>query len=473
MKKRMITVILSGILACSLAACGSTEKSNTEMTTKTHTVTQESDTSTESSSSSASTSKTKQNNETGSQKTTDQDDASQQESQDSTSKNSNAQENATQNTSKQSTTQVSTTNSKTTGTTEDSDELFTERDLNQSPDLSSAKTITVSGGQTINITEEGIYLIKGTASNCTIRVETDSASKVQLVLDGVSITNTDHSAIYVVSADKCFITTTGSTSTLTVTGEFASDDTTGDAVIYSKDDLVLNGTGQLTILSSKGNGISCKDDLKITGGTYNITSAEDSLEANDSISIKDGNFTIKSSKDGLHSEYSDDDTVGSIYIAGGTFKITVASDAIQATSIATIDGGTFDITTGEGIEATYVRINGGTINISASDDGINASKKSSAYSTPTVEINGGQLTIVMGQGDTDAIDANGNIIVNGGTIDITAQMSSFDYDGTATYNGGTIIINGSQVDSIPQPTMGGGGMGGRGDMNSGFGGRMR
>ena len=68
----------------------------------------------------------------------------------------------------------------------------------------------------------------------------------------------------------------------------------------------------------------------------------------------------------------------------------------------------------------------------------------------------------MGQGDTDAIDCNGNITVNGGTIDITAQMSSFDYDGNATYNGGTIIINGEQVDSIPQPAMGGGrgGMGG-------------
>ena len=50
--------------------------------------------------------------------------------------------------------------------------------------------------------------------------------------------------------------------------------------------------------------------------------------------------------------------------------------------------------------------------------------------------------------------------MNGGTIDITAQMSSFDYDGTATYNGGTIIINGQQVDSIPQAAMGGGGMGG-------------
>ena len=71
----------------------------------------------------------------------------------------------------------------------------------------------------------------------------------------------------------------------------------------------------------------------------------------------------------------------------------------------------------------------------------------------------------MGQGDTDGVDANGSIYVNGGTIDITAQMSSFDYDAAAEFNGGTIIVNGEEVSEIPQSMMGGHG-GGRG----GFGG---
>ncbi len=351
----------------------------------------------------------------------------------------------------------------------DTSDLFTDRDLNQTADTSSAKTVSVADGQTINITEEGVYIITGTASDCTIRVEADKQAKVQLVLDGVNINNASAPAIYVVSADKCFITTTDSENTLSVTGTFTADgDTNTDAVIFSKDDIVLNGTGTLTIVSSQGNGISGKDDIKITGGTYNITSAKDSIEANDSIAVCSGDFTINSSKDGLHSENKDDDTVGWIYICGGTFNITAASDAVQATTAAQIDGGTFTITGSEGIEATYVQINDGTINIAAADDGINGAQKSSSYSTPTIEINGGSITIVMGQGDTDAIDANGDIIVNGGTIDITAQMSSFDYDGTAQYNGGTIIINGTQVDSIPQSMMGG-----RGGMNGGFGGRGR
>ena len=72
----------------------------------------------------------------------------------------------------------------------------------------------------------------------------------------------------------------------------------------------------------------------------------------------------------------------------------------------------------------------------------------------------------MGQGDTDGVDANGSIIVNGGTIDVTAQMSSFDYDGTAEFNGGTIIVNGEEVSEIPVSMMGGG-MGGHGGMMGG------
>ena len=123
-----------------------------------------------------------------------------------------------------------------------------------------------------------------------------------------------------------------------------------------------------------------------------------------------------------------------------------------------IDNGSFEITGAEGLEATYILLNGGDISISASDDGVNAARKSSAY-TPTVEINGGTLTIVMGAGDTDGVDSNGNIIITGGTVDVTGR-SAFDFDGTSAYTGGTIIVNGQQVSQIPNQMMGGGMPGG-------------
>ena len=346
---------------------------------------------------------------------------------------------------------------------------FTKRDLEQTADTSEAQNITVADNKTIDITEEGVYTISGSAENCTIRINADDSAKVQLVLEGVDIENEDFPAIYVLSADKVFITTTDSENTLTVNGQFTTDsENNTDAVIYSKDDLVLNGTGTLNVTSYYGNGITCKDDMKITGGTYNVKSALDAFEANDSISVYDGTFNITANKDGFHCE--NDEAEGSITISDGTFTINGGSDGIQACAVLQIDGGDFDITASEGLEATYIVINDGNITINASDDGINASTSTSAYETAIV-FNGGNVNVSVGQGDTDAIDSNGSIYVNGGTINVTAQMSSFDYDRTAEFNGGTIIVNGQEVSEIPQSMMGGGMRGGmNGGMGGGFGG---
>ena len=300
----------------------------------------------------------------------------------------------------------------------DASEVFTDRDMEQEPDLTDAVYETLSDGQTLTITEEGVYVISGSASEAQIVVEAEDTAKVQIVLDGVEINNTDSPCIYVKSADKVFVTTTeGSENELTVTGAFTADgDTNTDGVIFSKDDLVINGTGTLTIESSD-HGIVSKDDLKITGGTITITSAGDGVQSNDSIAVADGSITL-------------------------------------------------DITAKEGLESTQVLIFGGKIHIQASDDGINGTQKNDT-DTPLIQINGGEITISMGQGDTDALDVNGDLIINGGTVDISAQ-SPFDYDGNGQLNGGTVTVNGQQVSELTNQMMGGmGGMQGgpQGDQN--------
>lgn len=361
----------------------------------------------------------------------------------------------------------------------DTTDLFTERDLEQTADLADATSITLKSGEDVSITSEGTYVISGTATNATITVDVDSSEKVQLVLNGVSITNDDSAAIYVVSADKVFVTTAeGTTNTLAVTGAFAANDGTNvDATIFSKDDLVLNGLGTLNI-SSTQNGVSCKDDLKVTGGTYVIECEADALEANENVLVADGNLTITSGKDAIHAEYDEDDTVGNVYVAGGTLNITAASDGIQATCVAQIDGGSLKINAAEGIEGTYVQVNGGSVSISASDDGINATSKSTT-GTPTLEIRNGEVSVTMAAGDTDALDSNGNLYISGGTVTISAQFP-FDYDGAGELTGGTVTVNGEQVTALQNSMMGGGmgGMGGPGgggmpdDMGGGMGGPM-
>ena len=361
-----------------------------------------------------------------------------------------------------------------------SGDVFSDRDLSGSYDTeafhitlsggtasSDSDRVTVSGG-TVSVNGPGTYLVSGTLDNGGIVVNADKQDKVQLVLSGASISSETGAAIYVAQADKVFVTLAeGTSNTLKNTGRFAdAQDSEIDAVLYAKDDLTLNGSGSLTITSPAGHGIAGKDDVIITGGSYAITAAESAVTANDTLAVADGSLLITTEKDGLHSENNDDDTLGVIYITGGSFTIRAGDDAVHAESLLQIDGGSFDITADEGLEATYVRINDGRIGITATGDGVNAAHKSSAY-TPTVEISGGTLTVTMGPGDTDGIDSNGNLIITGGTVNVTAN-SAFDYDGTASFTGGTVIINGQQVDTLPNQMMGGGrgGMmgGGRGGM---------
>ena len=269
--------------------------------------------------------------------------------------------------------------------------------------------------------------------------------------------------------------------------------------IKGKDSVVING-GNYTITAGNDAIKSTNEDdetlgyIEINGGTFNINSTGDGITAATNLTINNGDFTIKTGEGyvstsktadfnswnnttqiddesikglkantlitingGTFNLNTEDDSIhsnGNIIIKNGAFTIKSSDDGIHADGLVEINGGTFDITASEGIEATYVKINDGTININATDDGINAANKSNNYKT-IVEINGGNTTIKMGQGDTDGVDSNGDIIINGGTINVTGQ-STFDYDGTGTINGGTVISNGEQITTLPNQFMGGG-----------------
>ena len=338
----------------------------------------------------------------------------------------------------------------------DTSNMFTQTDLTQTVDTTNAKKITLEDGKDVTIDAAGTYVITGSAKNSTVIVNASADAEVHLVFDNVSITNTNKPALYTVNAKNVYVTTTqNSTNNLTVTGEFTEDNGDDiDAVIFAKTNITLNGLGTLNIDSS-ANGVASNNDLKVTGGTYNVNTTKHGFKALNSIRVADGTFNINAAKDGFHSENEDDLTKGYVYIAGGNFTINSEDDGIQGTSITEIDGGTFAINAVEGIEGTYVQINDGTIKIYATDDGINASEKATNYDVQ-IEINGGNLDITMAEGDTDALDANGTLTINGGYINITAQFA-FDFDLTASLNGGTVIVNGTQVTSITNSMMEGGG----------------
>ncbi|MBP7185787.1 MAG: carbohydrate-binding domain-containing protein [Ruminococcus sp.] len=231
-----------------------------------------------------------------------------------------------------------------------SSDLFSSRDLDPSYD-EITETITL-GSESVTITEEGVYLIKGTLKDGQIIVNAPKA-KVQLVLDGADITCSDSSAIYVQDADKVFITLAeGSENTVSDGKTYANaeDENAPSAAIFSEDSLTINGSGSLTVNGNYMNGIQSKDDIVITGGTITVTAANDGIKGKDYVAVADGDFTVDAGGDGIKSTNAEDEGMGFVYIEGGKFDITAVNDGIQAETVLTVTDGTLDITSGGGYE---------------------------------------------------------------------------------------------------------------------------
>lgn len=347
-------------------------------------------------------------------------------------------------------------------------DMFTERDGKTEYDESKAVTINLNGtsatassnsvkisGSTVQITEEATYVISGELTDGMLIVNAPDTAKLQIVLNGVSITSKTSAALYILEADKVFVTLAeGTNNTLANGGSFTTiDDNNIDGALFSKQDLTLNGTGSLTVISPAGHGVVCKDDLVVTGGTYTINSASHAIDANDSVRISEASFTLDAGKDAIHCENTEDAEKGFIYISSGTIKAEAEGDGIAAGAYLQIEAGTFNLLIGGGSKngtkassgnyggfmgggpggmqpggnpgpsttttedtvsmkglkaANSLLISGGTYEIDSADDSI--------HSDVSVIINGGTFTIASGD---DALHAEDTLTVTAGKIDIS------------------------------------------------------
>lgn len=355
----------------------------------------------------------------------------------------------------------------------DASEMFTDRDKEIGYDEENSAVITLSDdysscnsdaveidGNTVTIVDEGTYILSGVLKNGMVIVDAEDTDKVQIVLDGVDITSAESAAIYVRSADKVFLTTSsGSENVLTNGGTYtAIDDNNIDAVIFSKDDLTLNGAGTLVINAVSGHGVVSKDDLVLTSGTYEITAESHGISGKDSVRISEGTYQITSGKDGIHASNTDDTSLGFIYIAGGNIEISAADDGMHADSSLVIEGGTINVAESyEGIEGLTIDITGGDVNVTASDDGLNAAggNDSSGFGGGredmfasqegvSIQISGGTIHV---NASGDGIDSNGDLTISGGEIYVSIPTNSgngaIDYNGEGVISGGVLIAAGA------------------------------
>jgi hypothetical protein len=227
----------------------------------------------------------------------------------------------------------------------------------------------------------------------------------------------------------------------------------GDAMKSDNED---EGFGNITIttgvfnISTNADGIAAQNNLTISDGTYTITTSVSgydisakSLKAGGVLYIEDGEFILNSDDDAVHSDYN-------ITIKEGNFIIDTDDDGIHSENDILIETAIITINSSvEGIEAGKITVNDGTININASDDGFNATQGNEVMSNDGSQliVNSGNITVNMSGNDVDAMDSNGDITINGGTVNLnlpTQGMSeALDANGTIEIaSGATVYENG-------------------------------
>lgn len=329
--------------------------------------------------------------------------------------------------------------------------------FSQSGVLAEGEGISVEGS-TATITRSGDYIVSGESENGRLIVDAEDCA-VHLIFNGLSLKSSVSAPIYIKKADKTVITLNqGTKNYITDCENYVYDDAQEEepnAAVFSKDDLTINGLGELEVTALFNNGIGSKDILKITGGVIKVQAADDGIVGRDCLAVDGGALEITASGDGLKSTNDEDSAKGNIIILGGEITVNSDKDGIQAVNSLLISGGKHAVTAGGGSGASSdyssswaddsskkglkaqndISISGGIFNIDSADDAI--------HSNGTVNISGGDITINTGD---DGAHADGALKVSGGNITILDSYEGLE--GLNVYISGGNIMLYSEDDGI-------------------------
>ncbi len=265
-------------------------------------------------------------------------------------------------------------------------------------------------GSTLNINADSI----GIQANDSFKVGGGTIT-VTAGHDGVQLENDDNTSSFYISDG-----------TLTVDAGYD-----GISVKAGNDSAAFTGTAELAggVVSITAGGGS--DNSK------NSSTSQKGIKCDGDIIMGDTVLTVSGADDAIHGN-------ANITINAGSMSLSTSDDGLTATGSITINGGSVDITKSyEGIEAETVVINDGKVSVVSSDDGINTA--------------GGSDT--SAQDDTPwGANSNASLTINGGTVYVNASGDGLDSNGSVYVTGGVTIVEG--------PTTSGNGALDKGDSGS-------
>lgn len=335
---------------------------------------------------------------------------------------------------------------------------------------------TVLSTDVTTITSAGSYILTGAYAGITVSV--GDGETVHLFLNnatisggaGIAISNTNKKSTLIITACE------------NTENEVASK---GDDVnaIHVKGTLKINGTGTIKV-SAKKHGIKVSKGLSIADSTINLTAGNHALSAR-FIEAENAKINVLSAgKDALNAECDDETqefTLDEGYVSLKNSKVfaSVSGDGIQADTFVYITGGNVDIKT----SATFVSYSAesmATYNLSEDDfryiksgdtykkiDDVASkgaryamiqSAKGIKCGEIKYEIDGTEYAVTKNSNyfividgarvkinsSDDAIHTNsGNVLIKGGTLDLTTLDDGIHADKLVKIDGGEITVNGS------------------------------
>ena len=310
-------------------------------------------------------------------------------------------------------------------------------------------------GTDVSITAAGTYVFSGDCDNGSITVK-KGVTGVTIVLNGLTLTNDDSAAITLnKTAEASLIAAAGTTNTVADTE--GSSDENAAVKVKSGAALAIGGTGTLTVDGNAKNGIKGAADAVITVAEVklNINAVNDGLSCDDELKITGGTLSITAGGDAVKAspdtgENPDTTSLGNVTISGGTLTLSAAEDGIQADGDLTISGGTFHVKTNGGHTTALTDdsasckgfkagktliVTGGTVNVDSADDALHANTD--------VTISGGTLTLAAGD---DGVHADNDLVIGakGASSTSTPRISiTASYEGL---EGTTVTVYSGDID---------------------------
>ena len=314
-------------------------------------------------------------------------------------------------------------------------------------------------GTDVSITAAGTYVFSGDCDNGSITVK-KGVTGVTIVLNGLTLTNDDSAAITLnKTAEASLIAAAGTTNIVADTA--GANDENAAVKVKSGAALAIGGTGTLTVDGNVKNGIKGAADAVITVAEVklNINAANDGLSCDDELNITGGTLSITAGGDAVKASPDTDDTenpdttsLGNVTISGGTLTLNATGDGVQADGDLTISGGTFYVKTNGGHTTALtddsasckgfkaggaLTVTGGTLTVDSADDALHASSE--------VTISGGTLTLAAGD---DGVHADNDLVI--GTkgasststprINITASYEGLEGTTVTVYSGDIDVV---------------------------------